>query len=120
MTRPRKKSRRKPDSNPGSSALEADALTTRPARRLLECSRAGIAPRCPGWGHSREFGIDTQGATLQDVWHYRVNVLTGWPSVFQLLLFKIASLVFSGYLSVAVTCLSRFVPETHFACCWDV
>ena len=33
MTRPRKKSRRKRDSNPGSPALEADALTTRPTRR---------------------------------------------------------------------------------------
>ena len=32
MTRPRGKSRRKWDSNPGSSALEADALTTRPTR----------------------------------------------------------------------------------------
>ena len=34
VTRPRKKSRRKRDSNPGPSALEADALTTRPTRRL--------------------------------------------------------------------------------------
>ena len=33
MTRPLKKSRRKRDSNPGPSALEADALTTRPTRR---------------------------------------------------------------------------------------
>ena len=33
MTRPRKKSRRKLDSNPGPSALEVDALTTRPTRR---------------------------------------------------------------------------------------
>ena len=33
MTRPRKKSRRKRDLNPGPSALEADALTTRPTRR---------------------------------------------------------------------------------------
>ena len=33
MTRPRKKSRRKRDSNPGSSALEADTLTTRATRR---------------------------------------------------------------------------------------
>ena len=33
MTRPRKKSRRKRDSNPGSSVLKADALTTRPTRR---------------------------------------------------------------------------------------
>ena len=32
-TRPRKKSRLQRDSNPGSSALEADALTTRPTRR---------------------------------------------------------------------------------------
>ena len=34
MTRPRKNPRRKRDSNPRSSALEADALTTRPTRRL--------------------------------------------------------------------------------------
>ena len=34
MTRPRKKSRRKRDSNPVSSALEGDALTTRPTRRF--------------------------------------------------------------------------------------
>ena len=34
MTRPREKSRRKRNSNPGSSALEADALTTRPKRRF--------------------------------------------------------------------------------------
>ena len=33
MTRPRKHPRRKRDSNPGPSALEADALTTRPTRR---------------------------------------------------------------------------------------
>ena len=33
MTLPRKKSRRKRDSNPGSSVLEADALTTGPTRR---------------------------------------------------------------------------------------
>ena len=33
MTRPRKKSRLQRDSNPGPSALEADALTTRPTRR---------------------------------------------------------------------------------------
>ena len=38
MTRPRKKSRRKRDSNPGSSALEADALTTRPTRRFYQCN----------------------------------------------------------------------------------
>ena len=35
MTRPRKKSRLKRDSNPGSSALKADALTTRPVRRYI-------------------------------------------------------------------------------------
>ena len=37
MTRPRKKSRRKRDSNPGPSALEVDALTTRPTRRSYLC-----------------------------------------------------------------------------------
>ena len=36
MTRPRKKSRHKRDSNPGSSALETDALTTRPTRRCAD------------------------------------------------------------------------------------
>ena len=41
MTRPGKKSRRKRDSNPGSSAFEADALTTRPARRDLKNGRPG-------------------------------------------------------------------------------
>ena len=40
MSRPRKKSRRKRESNPGSSALEADALITRPTRR---CDRRGPA-----------------------------------------------------------------------------
>ena len=35
MTRPLKKSWHKQDSNPGSSALEADALTTRPTRRCV-------------------------------------------------------------------------------------
>ena len=35
------KSRRKRDSNPGSSALEADALTTRPTRRSVLDGQAG-------------------------------------------------------------------------------
>ena len=39
MTRPRKKSRLERDSNPGSSALEADALTTRPKRRSRPTGR---------------------------------------------------------------------------------
>ena len=47
MTRPRKKFRHKRDSNPGSSALEADALTTRPTRRscrlrLLRLTTLGV------------------------------------------------------------------------------
>ena len=45
MTRPPKKSRRKRDSNLGSSALEADALTTRPRRRC-EVERQGSTARC--------------------------------------------------------------------------
>ena len=40
MTRPRKKSRRRRDSNPGPPALEADALTTRPTRRLKSGRRS--------------------------------------------------------------------------------
>ena len=43
MTRPRKNpQRRKRDSNPGSSALEADALTTRPTRRSPESGRSRV------------------------------------------------------------------------------
>ena len=38
-----KKSRRKRDSNPGSSALKADALTTRPTRRT-PAGFAGLSP----------------------------------------------------------------------------
>ena len=45
MTQPRKKTRRKRDSNPGSSALEADTFTTRPTRlsdtRAPSANRAG-------------------------------------------------------------------------------
>ena len=41
MTRPRKKSRRKRDSNPGPSALEEDVLTTRPTRRWLDGGGGG-------------------------------------------------------------------------------
>ena len=43
------KSRRKWDSNPGSSVLEADALTTRPTRRLYSSepvSACGILIEC--------------------------------------------------------------------------
>ena len=55
MIRPRKKSRCKRDSNPGPSALEADALTARPTRRWvvgMTCrGKGGFDPhvsRC--WG----------------------------------------------------------------------
>ena len=41
MTRPPKKSRRKRESNPGSSSLEADALTTWPTRRFLRRTAQG-------------------------------------------------------------------------------
>ena len=51
-----KKSRRKLDSNPGPSALEADALTTRPTRRSrLERRRdTGTEPRF--WGRNSSVG----------------------------------------------------------------
>ena len=42
MTRPRKKSRRKRDSNPGSSALKADALTTRTTRRSARANQCRL------------------------------------------------------------------------------
>ena len=42
MTRPEKKSRRKRDSNPGSSALEADALPTRPRKRCGRRKRSNL------------------------------------------------------------------------------
>ena len=46
MTRPRKKkSLRKRDSNPGSSVLKADALTTRPTR-LSYCQQGGSRRCC--------------------------------------------------------------------------
>ena len=47
-----KKSRRKRDSNPGSSALEADALTTRPIRRSGKMGTAQSVvcwADCPAW-----------------------------------------------------------------------
>ena len=54
MTRPRKKSRRKRDSNPGPSALEADALTTRPTRRLLLRQRQSDRQRKKWWARKKK------------------------------------------------------------------
>ena len=45
----RKKSRRKRDLNPGSSALEADALTTRPTRRSLVGTYCETYSKSPAW-----------------------------------------------------------------------
>ena len=44
MTRPPKKPRCKRDSNPGSSTLEADALTTRPTRLSLSAGLSNFLP----------------------------------------------------------------------------
>ena len=111
MTRPgKKKTRRKRDSKPGSSALETDALTTRPTRRwrnrALLFSRVSAEsrvwlgrPRWPGDKVSASragcLGIqpcfapasgtsDLTGtllATLPGEWCHRVNAGTGWPGV---------------------------------------
>ena len=68
MTRPQKKSRRKRDSNPGSSALEADALTTRPTRR----------PRDEGCRLVRV--VSNQGARALG-WSVKVGVTLPRPDV---------------------------------------
>ena len=61
-----KKSRRKRDSNPGSSALEANALTTRPTRRWLrtetaQCNTTLCTPSC--WLTRRDAPINNQTHT---------------------------------------------------------
>ena len=67
LTRPRKKSRRKRDSNQGSSALEEDALTTRPTRRSSYLNN--------------EKHPNTPPPALPDSWHHRTSTGTGWPGV---------------------------------------
>ena len=82
MTRPRKKkSRRKRDSNPGSSALEADALTTRPTRRcgpgralprpkpLTLTARAGAVQRPHDPGKGEHFPDEVDSASLPSLYH---------------------------------------------------
>ena len=54
MTRPGKKSQRKWDSNPRSSALEADALTTRPKRPLARNRGKDTVEKC---GVTGTFGV---------------------------------------------------------------
>ena len=71
ITRPRKKSRRKRDPNPGSSALEADALTTTPTRRWLHNKERRQSPSAvTGWN---------LGGQANDQQHGRYNMLF-WPS----------------------------------------
>ena len=49
VTRPRKTSRRKRDSDPGSSAVEVNSLTTRPARRgVKQASKQATTALAPG------------------------------------------------------------------------
>ena len=83
------KSRRKRDSNPGSSALEADALTTRPTRRSLLAETASVAKR---WGvrlKSRDPGFASRFAQTNNTSDLESDTLvisppgacdwTGWP-----------------------------------------
>ena len=57
------KSRRKRDSNPGSSAPDADALTTRPTRRwqARKADVLTITPRV-AWRHTRDLTNGTRVA----------------------------------------------------------
>ena len=75
MTRPRKKSRRKRDSNPGSSALEADALTTRPTRRCPPPVRE-IVPSHPCRVPLVSGQVVPSVTFLQDAWCDRVSART--------------------------------------------
>ena len=65
---------------------------------------------------------ETLLATLPDVWHHRVSTRTVWPEASLLSLDKIASLIFTIYLSVSArtnfSCLCRFIPRMHIECCW--
>ena len=110
------KSRRKRDSNPGSSAPEADALTTRPTRRS-QC-----------WGSIPAFRtIDLKTGTLvvapamRLTLEARVNARSGLPGVRVLLLNEAASLL-CNFLSLrgsTCNCLLGSVPQTH-VCCWYI
>ena len=85
-----RKSRRKRDSNPGPSALEADALTTRPTRRSgqregrkgeREKEKDGEREAVRGGANARVLNTALLVATLPDSWHYSVSARTGWPGV---------------------------------------
>ena len=70
MTRPGKKPHRKRDSNPGSSALDADTLTTRPTRRssARRAGGTGISPRLPRSSLPSALLTGDIAATLPGAW----------------------------------------------------
>ena len=72
MTRPREKSRRKQESNPGSPALEADSLTTRSTRRYLVEREVPLRPRYQSWTAA---GVDCSFAL--DILTWYMGLLVG-------------------------------------------
>ena len=93
MTRPGEiSSRHKRESNSGSSAPEADALTTRyrlvglvvkasPRERKVPGSNPACDGIFSGLSHTSDLNIGTPVATLPDAWRSRVSAGTGWPGV---------------------------------------
>ena len=68
-----KKSRRKQESNPGSPDLEADALTTRPARRSREPERRVSHPVLLQSSHTTDFKLALQRLPCLTIFfHFRV------------------------------------------------
>ena len=67
MTRPRKNPRRKRDLNPGSSALEADVLTTRPTRQLVSAETTQLKTNNTN-GISTDITIDNKKLETVYIW----------------------------------------------------
>ena len=95
----------------------------------LESGRRGIDPGVLRSSRTSDFKTGMLSATLTGALRYRVSARTISPGASILRHGKIISLICNFCLSdlqllpqcgSTDPCLSRFVPEIHFACCWDV